>query len=313
MSKRRVADRPSGGGQRGSTSSRGFRCGQVAIVGRPNVGKSTLLNALVGVKISITSKKPQTTRHRVLGILTTQEQQCIFVDTPGYQTLHGSLLNERMNRAVRESMREIDVIVVVLEAGRLTDADRAVLALLPTTVPAIAAVNKVDRLKDKASLLPYFAQLSSIRDFAAIVPISAEKQWQLDDLLAEIAARLPEAEARYAQDELTDRDERFLASEYIREKIFRALGDEVPYSTSVGIDSFEHGADLRRIRATVYVDKASHRAMLVGEGGLRMKAMATAARRDMERLFGGKVFLEVWVRVKRGWADDKRMLDQLGY
>jgi len=202
---------------------------------------------------------------------------------------------------------------VVLEAGRLTDVDRAVLALLPATVPAIAAVNKVDRLKDKASLLPYFAQLSSIRDFAAIVPISAEKEWQLDDLLAEIAARLPEAEARYAQDELTDRDERFLASEYIREKIFRALGDEVPYSTSVGIDSFEHGADLRRIRATVYVDKASHRAMLVGEGGLRMKAMATAARRDMERLFGGKVFLEVWVRVKRGWADDKRMLDQLGY
>lgn len=313
MSKRRVADHPSGGGQRGSTSSRAFRCGQVAIVGRPNVGKSTLLNALVGVKISITSKKPQTTRHRVLGILTTQEQQCIFVDTPGYQTLHGSLLNERMNRAVRESMREIDVIVVVLEAGRLTDADRAVLALLPATVPAIAAVNKVDRLKDKASLLPFFAQLSSTCDFAAIVPISAEKEWQLDDLLAEIGARLPEGEARYAQDELTDRDERFLASECIREKIFRALGDEVPYSTSVGIDSFEHGGDLRRIRATVYVDKASHRAMLVGEGGLRMKAMATAARRDMERLFGGKVFLEVWVRVKRGWADDKRMLDQLGY
>ena len=313
MSKQRLADRPSGERRPGSTAAGGFRCGQVAIVGRPNVGKSTLLNALIGVKISITSKKPQTTRHRVLGILTTQDEQCIFVDTPGYQTLHGSLLSKRMNRAVRESLREIDVIVMVLEAGRLTDADRAVLALLPDSVPAIAAVNKVDRLKDKASLLPYFAQLSAVRDFAAIVPISAEKAWQLDDLLAEIAARLPAGEARYAADELTDRDERFLASEYIREKIFRALGDEVPYSTSVGIDSFEHGGDLRRIRATVYVDKASHRAMLVGEGGLRMKAMATAARRDMERLFGGKVFLEVWVRVKRGWADDKRMLDQLGY
>jgi GTP-binding protein Era len=169
-----------------------------------------------------------------------------------------------MNRAVRESLRDIDVIVVVLEAGRVTDADRAVLALLPAGVPVIAAVNKVDRLKDKTSLLPYFAQLSTARDFAAIVPISAEKGWQLDDLRSEIFARLPTGDARYADDELTDRDERFLASEYIREKIFRALGEEVPYATSVGIDSFEHAGDLRRIRATVYVDKASHRAMRHG-------------------------------------------------
>jgi GTPase len=313
MSKRPAADRLPDRASRDAASRPAFRCGQVAIIGRPNVGKSTLLNALVGARISITSKKPQTTRHRVLGIVTTPEEQCIFVDTPGYQTLHGSLLNDRMNRAVRESLREIDVIVVVLEAGRLTDADRAVLALLPAGVPAIAAVNKVDRLKDKSSLLPYFAQLSSTSDFAAIVPISAEKLWQLDDLRSEIAARLPPGDALYAEDELTDRDERFLASEYIREKIFRALGEEVPYSTSVGIDSFEHAGELRRIHATVYVDKASHRAMLVGEGGLRMKAMASAARRDMEHLFGGRVFLEVWVRVKSGWADDKRMLDQLGY
>jgi len=296
MSKRPAADRLPTGVSGDAAAGRAFRCGQVAIVGRPNVGKSTLLNALVGARISITSKKPQTTRHRVLGILTTREEQCIFVDTPGYQTLHGSLLNDRMNRAVRESLRAIDVIVVVLEAGRLTDADRAVLALLPSALPVIAAVNKVDRLKDKSSLLPYFAQLSSTRDFAAIVPISADKNWQLDDLRSEIFARLPAGDA-----------------EYIREKIFRALGEEVPYSTTVGIDSFEHAGDLRRIHATVYVDKASHRAMLVGEGGLRMKAMASAARRDMERLFGGRVFLEVWVRVKSGWADDKRMLDQLGY
>jgi len=313
MSKRRAADSSADEALGTAAPGRAFRCGQVAIVGRPNVGKSTLLNALVGARVSITSKKPQTTRHRVLGILTTSKEQCIFVDTPGYQTLHGSLLNDRMNRAVRESLGETDVIVVVLEAGRLTDADRAVLSLLPPAVPVIAAVNKVDRLKDKSSLLPFFAQISSTRDFAAIVPISAEKRWQLDDLLAEIVAWLPAGVARYADDELTDRDERFLASEYIREKIFRALGEEVPYATSVGIDSFEHSGDLRRIHATVYVDKASHRAMLVGEGGLRMKAMASAARRDMERLFGGKVFLEVWVRVKSGWADDKRMLDQLGY
>lgn len=296
-----------------AAGGRGFRCGQVAIVGRPNVGKSTLLNALVGERISITSKKPQTTRHRVLGILTTADEQSIFVDTPGYQKLHGSLLNDRMNRAVRDALGAVDVIVVVLEAGRLTDDDRAVLALLPASVPAIAAVNKVDRLRDKRSLLPYFAQLSSTRDFAAIVPISAEKEWQLDDLMAEIAVRLPVGDPRYAEDEITDRDERFLASEYLREKIFRTLGEEIPYATSVGIDSFEHAGDLRRIHATVYVDKASHRAVLVGEGGLRMKAMASAARRDMERLFGGRVFLEVWVRVKRGWADDRRMLDQLGY
>jgi GTPase len=313
MSKPRVAD----GSAKESSSAAGrgaaFRCGQVAIVGRPNVGKSTLLNALVGARVSITSKKAQTTRHRVLGILTTRSAQCIFVDTPGYQTAHGSLLNDRMNRTVRESLGETDVIVTLLEAGRLTDADRAVLALLPAGVPVIAAVNKADRLKDKASLLPFFALLASTCDFAAIVPVSAEKGWQLDDLLAEITARLPVGEARYAEDDLTDRDERFLASEYIREKIFRALGEEVPYGSGVGIDSFEHKDGLRRIRATVYVDKASHRAMLVGEDGARMKAMASAARRDMERMFGGKVFLEVWVRVKRGWADDKRMLDQLGY
>jgi GTP-binding protein Era len=313
MSKRLAPDRRAADAPSAMAPARAFRCGQVAIVGRPNVGKSTLLNALVGARISITSKRPQTTRHRVLGIVTTLDEQAVFVDTPGYQTLHGSLLNDRMNRTVRESLREIDVIVVVLEAGRFTDEDRVVLRLLPASVPAIAAVNKVDRLKDKSSLLPFFAKLSSIGEFAAIVPISAEKGWQLDDLLAEIAARLPVGEARYADDELTDRDERFLAAEYVREKIFRALGEEIPYSTSVGIDSFEHAGDLRRIHATVYVDKASHRAMLLGEDGLRMKAMASAARRDMERLFGGKVFLEVWVRVKSGWADDKRMLDQLGY
>jgi GTP-binding protein Era len=313
MSRQRVADREADPSAHAAPSNEAFRCGRVAIVGRPNVGKSTLLNALVGARVSITSKKAQTTRHRVLGILTTSAAQYVFVDTPGYQISHTSLLNDRMNRAVRESLVETDVVVLVLEAGRLTDADRAVLTLLPATVPVVAALNKVDRVRDKASLLPFMAELASTRDFAAIVPVSAEKRRQLDDLLSAIAARLPVAEALYPEDELTDRDERFLASEYIREKIFRGLGEEVPYSASVGIDSFEHAGDLRRIRATVYVDKASHRAMLVGEGGLRMKAMASAARRDMEQLFGGKVFLEVWVRVKRGWADDKRMLDQLGY
>jgi len=295
------------------TAASAFRCGQIAIVGRPSVGKSTLVNALVGARISITSRRPQTTRHRVRGILTTTAAQFIFVDTPGFQARHRSRLNERMNRAVRDSLADVDVIVVVVDATRLTEADRDVLALLPDGVPVIAAVNKVDRLADKTRLLPFLATIGAARDFAAIVPISAEKGWQLDALTAEIAGRLPAGPALYPADDLTDRDERFLAAEYLREKIFRLLGQELPYAAAVAIDTFAHEADLRRIHATVFVEKASQRAILLGEGGSRMKAIATGARRDMEHLFGGKVFLEVWVRVKPGWANDERMLTQLGY
>ena len=290
-----------------------FRCGHVAIVGRPNVGKSTLINALVGARISITSRKAQTTRHRVLGILTRKDAQFIFVDTPGFQTEHRSPLNDRLNRAVRSSMSGVDVVVIVVEAGRLGPADRAVLALLPGDVPVIAAVNKVDKLDDRAAVLPYLAELAAVREFAAIVPISAEKAWQLDTLLVAIATLLPPGKAEHPEDELTDRDERFLAAEYIREKIFRLLGAEVPYATTVGIDSFEHKEGLRRIHATIYVDKTSQRAMLLGEKGERMKNIASSARRDMEQLFGGKVFLEVWVKVKSGWADDERTLTKFGY
>ncbi|HEX5865307.1 MAG TPA: GTPase Era [Casimicrobiaceae bacterium] len=304
MGKRRAPERAAAGT---------FRCGQVAIVGRPSVGKSTLINALVGARISITSKRPQTTRHRVRGILTTPAAQFIFVDTPGFQARYRSRLNERMNRSVRDSLIDVDVIVVMVEAARLTEADRDVLALLPERIPAIAVVNKVDRLSDKTRLLPLLAAIGAMRDFAAIVPISAEKGWQLDVLAAEIASRLPPGPALYPADDLTDRDERFLAAEYLREKIFRLLGEELPYAAAVAIDSFAHEADVRRIHATVFVEKTSQRAIVLGEGGSRMKAIATAARRDMERMFGGKVFLEVWVRVKSGWADDERMLTRLGY
>jgi GTP-binding protein Era len=285
----------------------------VAVVGRPSVGKSTLINALVGARIAITSRRPQTTRRGVRGILTTAAAQFIFVDTPGFQTQHRSRLNERMNRAVRESLAGVDVVVVVLEAGKLTAADRDVLALLPAGTAAIAAVNKIDRVADKARLLPQLQEVAAVREFVAIVPISAEKAIQLDALTAEIAACLPQGPPLYADDEMTDRDERFLAAEFVREKIYRQLGDEVPYATAVAIDTFDHEGDLRRIHATVYVDKAGQRAILLGERGARMKAIATAARGEMERLFGGKVFLEVWVRVKPGWADDERMLSQLGY
>jgi len=289
-----------------------FRCGQIAVIGRPNVGKSTLVNALVGARISITSKRPQTTRHRIRGILTTHAAQFIFVDTPGFQSEHHSALNARMNRAVREALSDVDAIVLVVEPS-LTDADRRAVDLLPTHVPVVVAINKIDRLADRARLLPLIAKIATLRDFAAIVPVSAEKGWQLDELLREMTKLMPIGPALFAQDDLTDRDERFLAAEFVREKIFRLLGEEVPYATTVSVDSFTQEGALRRIHATVLVDKPSQRAILLGEGGKRMKDIATAARRDMERLFGGKVFLEVWVRVKSGWADDERVLARLGY
>ena len=290
-----------------------FRSGFVAIVGRPSVGKSTLLNALVGARISITSRKPQTTRHRIAGIVTDDTVQYVFVDTPGFQTRHHSTLNERLNRTVRESLSDVDAVVWVLDAARITPADAAVATLLPADKPVVVAVNKVDALANKRDLLPSLAELGAMREWSAIVPISAERGTQLRELKAEIAKVLPQSPPLYPPDELTDRDERFLAAEMVREKIFRLLGDEVPYATTVTVDSFEQEGKLRRIHATVLVDKASQRAILLGEGGSRMKAIATQARKDMEALFGGSVFLEVWVRVKRGWADDEASLTRLGY
>ena len=292
---------------------RKFRCGHVAIIGRPSVGKSTLLNAMIGQKISITSKRPQTTRHRITGIATDDDAQYVFVDTPGFQTRHRSRLNDRLNRAVRESLADVDAVVVLLDATRITGADRDVVKLLPTRVPAIAAINKIDLVPDKSALLPRMAEIAKLHAFAAIVPVSAERGTQLDVLKAQVAKLLPESGPLYPPEDLTDRDERFLAAEFIREKIFRLLGDEVPYATTVGVDQFELDGELRRIHATVYVDKPGQRAILLGEGGERMKAIATQARGDMERLFGGKVFLEVWVRVKHGWADTDASLARFGY
>ena len=289
------------------------RAGHVAIVGRPSVGKSTLLNALIGARISITSKKPQTTRYRITGIATEPGRQFAFVDTPGFQTRHRSRLNDRLNRTVRDSIGGVDGIVWVVDAQRLTEADRAVAALLPGNVPIIVAVNKIDQRKDKAGLLGLLAEISALGDFAAIVPISAERGTQLNELKDEIAKVLPASPPLYPESDLTDRDERFLAAEFIREKIFRQLGEEVPYATSVAIDHFEERGDLRRIYATVYVDKVSQRAILLGEAGARMKAIATQARADMERAFGGTVYLEVWVKVKRGWASDEAELTRFGY
>ena len=226
-----------------------FRCGHIAIVGRPSVGKSTLINRLVGHKISITSKKPQTTRHRIMGVLTEASHQFIFVDTPGFQTKHRSTLNDRLNRTVLASLADVDVVVLVIDAAKLTPADRDVVARIPAACSVVVAVNKVDALADKRALLPRLAELATWRDFAALVPVSAEKGTQLDALKAEIARALPEAPALYDADTLTDRDERFLAAEMIREKIFRLLGDEVPYSTTVVIEQFTQEPKLRRIGA----------------------------------------------------------------
>ena len=285
----------------------------MAIVGRPNVGKSTLLNHLVGEKVSITSKKAQTTRHRVTGILTTGDAQFVFVDTPGFQTKHRSRLNERMNRSVTQSLGDVDAVVVVIESGRTTAADRTVIGLLPAGARVVAALNKIDRLANRDDLLPHMGELAPLYPFAAIVPVSAEKDRGLDALRDALRELLPEGAAMFGADEITDRDERFLAAEFIREKIFRLLGEEIPYAATVAIDQFLHEGTMRRIHATVYVDRENQKAILLGAGGAQMKEIATKARADMERLFGGPVFLEVWVRVKRGWADDDKLLTRFGY
>jgi GTPase len=290
-----------------------FRCGLIAIVGRPNVGKSTLVNRLVGARVTITSRKAQTTRHRISGILTTHDAQFVFVDTPGFQTKHRSRLNDRMNKTVTQSIADVDAAIVVVEAGRTTDADRAVVRLLPSGTPALAAQNKLDRLKDRDALLPQMEELATLHRFAAIVPVSAEKGDGLEPLLTEVRNLLPVGEPLFDADAITDRDERFIAAEFVREKIFRLLGEEVPYATAVAIERFVHEGDLRRIDATVYVDRENQRGILLGAGGEQMKAIASAARADMERMFGGQVFLAVHVRVRRGWADDETLLARFGY
>lgn len=287
--------------------------GYIAIVGRPNVGKSTLLNHLVGEKISIVSRKAQTTRHRITGILTNDDGQYIFVDTPGFQTKFSNALNRAMNRGVTQTLADVDVVFLVVEAGRFDAKDQAVVKLLPAETPVILVVNKTDRLKDRAALLPFLAQVATVHEFAAVVPVSATKGRQTDQLLAEARKYLPHRELLFAEDELTDKSERFLASEYIREKLFRLLGDELPYATTVEIEKFELEGDLRRIFAAVVVDRDSYKAIVIGKGGESLKRIASEARQDMERLFDGKVYLEIWVKVKSGWADDERLLKSLGY
>jgi GTPase len=290
-----------------------FRTGTVAIVGRPNVGKSTLLNELVGAHVAITSRKAQTTRHRLLGIRTDADAQYLFVDTPGYQTQHASALNKTMNRTVGQVASEVDVAVMVIDAHRWDERDQPLLGLVPAEIPLVLALNKVDQIKDKSLIAATLTQASAKRDFAALVPISATRGTQLKALLGEIRKHLPEGEAAYGKDDITDRPERFLAAELVRERIFRLLGDELPYAIAVDIEGFEVEGNLRRISATIYVDRPGHKGIVIGEKGAQLKRIGTEARHAMEALFGSRVHLELWVKLKGGWADNDAALRQLGY
>ncbi len=290
-----------------------FRCGTIAITGRPNVGKSTILNHILGMKLSITSRKAQTTRHRLLGIHTTADTQFLFVDTPGFQLRHLNALNSAMNRTVKQVLSEVDVVMCVMEAMRFGEGEEKVLEILPRNCPVLLVLNKVDMVEDKYKLLPFIEEMASKFPFAHIVPVSAKKNLQLDELLATLRRYLPQQPAIYGADELTDRNERFLAAELIREKLFRLLGEEIPYSISVEIEKFEQEGGLRRIHAAIIVDKESQKPMVIGKGGEKLKRISTEARQDMEKLFDAKVWLETWVKVRGGWADDERAVKSLGY
>ena len=294
-------------------SEQPHRSGFIAIVGRPNVGKSTLMNRLVGQKVSITSRKAQTTRHRINGILTRPDAQFVFVDTPGFQTSFGGALNRALNHSVTDSLGSVDVAVLVVEAGRFSEHDAAVLRLVPLRHPVVLAINKIDRLADKAALLPFIERVRGKRDFVAVVPLSAETGLQCDVLLDTLAGLLPVGPSMFDEDQITDRSERFLAAEIVREKIFRQTGEEIPYGANVTVETFETEGDMRRIGCLIVVARANHKPMIIGARGARLKTIATEARMDMERLFEGKVFLELWVKVDENWSDDPKALRKYGY
>ncbi len=316
------------------------RCGLIAIVGRPNVGKSTLLNALVGQKISITSKKAQTTRHRITGVRTVGATQFVFVDTPGFQTTQTKALNRTLNRTVTAALSDVDVVLFVVEAGRFGLPDAKVLALLPPDKPALLIANKLDAMPRRNDVLPWLRSMQERHAFAEFVPMSAERAADVERLFAIIEPYLPEQPWFYEEDTLTDRSDRFLASEIVREKLFRLTGDELPYSCTVVIEKFEEIDDpqdaasqrpppeggaaasggrarprgkLRRIAASIVVERDAHKGMVIGEGGERLKRIGSEARQELERLLGARVFLELWVKVRSGWADDESHLRSYGY
>lgn len=295
------------------TETKQQRCGFVAIVGRPNVGKSTLTNALIGAKISIVSRKSQTTRHRIHGVLTRDSDQFVFIDTPGFQTRHGGAMNRMMNRVVTQSLSEVDVVLHVVEAGKWSEGDENVLPLLPENKHVILVLSKIDAIKNKAELFEFTTRLIAKFQYDAVVPVSAVKGNQLDNLLDEIAQRLPQGEFIFDEDALTDRSMRFIAAEILREKIFRLVGDELPYASTVVIEEWQEDDKGVHINACIVVERESHRPILLGAGGQHMKRIATEARQEIAELVDKSVFLEVFIKVRKGWSDQEKALRDLGY
>jgi len=294
------------------------RCGLIAIVGKPNVGKSTLMNALVGQKISITSRKAQTTRHRITGIRTREETQFVFVDTPGFQTKHSTALNKSLNKTVMGAIGDVDLILFVVEAGSFTLGDAKVLSLFKPGIPTLLIANKLDRVHRRGDIAPWLRDMQERHPFTEFVPMSAKKRDDIQRLLGICAPYLPQQPWFYGADELTDRSEKFLASETVREKLFRFTGDELPYTSTVVIDKFDEEPSPKfgrfmRIAATIVVERDGHKAMVIGAGGERLKMISTEARQELEKLLGAKVFLEVWVKVRSGWADDAARVKSFGY
>lgn len=289
-------------------------CGYIALVGRPNVGKSTLLNCILRQKLSITSRKPQTTRHSILGINTIDDYQFVYVDTPGIHQGSKKAMNRMMNKTAISVLRDVDVAVFVVDGTHWRDEDEYVLRLIKqANIPCILAINKVDKITDKDQLLPWLENISKLHDFAAVIPISAKTGVQVKELEQKLQSYLPEGPHLFGDDQLTDRPIKFLCAELLREKIFRLCGQELPYSTTVDIESYKDEGTLVTIHALILVDKDNHKRIIIGDKGKKLKDMATAARLDMEKLLGKKVFLQCWCKVKSGWSDDERMLKQLGY
>lgn len=326
------ADEPGAGGQNdlesmlaaaragGSAAgdAAGQRCGLIAIVGKPNVGKSTLMNALVGQKISITSRKAQTTRHRITGIRTRGQTQFVFVDTPGFQTRHSTALNKSLNKTVMGAIGDVDLILFVVEAGSFTLADAKVLSLFKPGIPTLLIANKLDTVHRRAEIAPWLKGMQERHPFAEFVPMSAKNKGDIERLFGICEKYLPEQPWWYAEDELTDRSEKFLASETVREKLFRFTGDELPYTSTVVIDKWDEEKSKQykrfiRIAATIVVERDGHKAMVIGEKGERLKRISTEARQELEKLLDTKVFLEVWVKVRSGWADDEARVRSFGY
>jgi GTP-binding protein Era len=291
-----------------------IRCGYVALIGRPNVGKSSLLNRILGQKVSITAHRPQTTRHRILGIKTLLGAQVLYVDTPGLQDKEYRLMNRHLNRATDSAIEEVDLILFVIEAYQFTKDDESILQRLgKRPIPIVLVLNKVDQITDKKSLLPVIDQLSIKMEFAAIIPISAWKGDNISALEKKVTELLPEGPMVYPEDQVTDRSERFLAAGFIREKLTRHLGQELPYALTVIVESLEEEENLYRIAATIYVERPGQKAIVIGKKGEGLKRVGYEARIAMEKMFGCKVYLKLWVKVREGWSDDERLLHSLGY